>query len=55
MKNPAERSDFSFTPDSIFIEIDQRQPTCPEMKKLVAFSLHPQEVNLSKGKYRTQK
>ena len=37
MKNPAERSDFSFTPDSIFIGIEQRQLLYPEMGKLVAF------------------
>ena len=46
---------FLLYPTCIFIEIDQRQPTCPEMGKMVAFSPHPQEVNLSKGNYRTRK
>ena len=55
MKNPAERSDFSFTPDCIFIGIEQRQPMYPETGKLVAFRRCPREVKLSKGIYRTRK
>ena len=55
MKNPAERSDFSFTPDSIFIGIEQRQLLYPEMRKLVAFSPHPKEVDLYRGNQCTRK